>query len=128
MADRADITDHARRTIDRAPKLVVIGFVASIASLFYEVPPLSYLIGCVILGMIWLGLMIYTWKLRDPQFNLISIFVMIGGLHLIKGWFYPSAEFAVLQGIPFMMTVAFGSIFLLRRWLYKFASLEQPSA
>lgn len=128
MAERADITDHARRTIDRAPKVMVLACAASIASLFYEVPPLSYIIGCVILGLIWFGLMIYTWKLRDLQFSLIGIVVMVGGLHLLKGWFYPTAEFAVLQGILFIMTVTFGSIFLLRRWLYRFASLEQPSA
>lgn len=115
---------HARQAI-RCSRWTLCGaMVLALFTCFYGLAPRTYLLASVGMGIIVFGIIIFSWRARNGLLGFFAFIFMILAQQILWHRLGSGRVFEILQGGFVLISTFSALIALLRRWLYKFASLE----
>jgi len=121
--------DLARRTIRISPWMLFASLIFGLITCFFGFPRLPYLLACAAAGMVWFALIVLSWRRRSDSLRILALMFVIFSQQLAWHLLAGNRQFVeILQGCFAIMIVFSVLTMLLRRWLSKFAGLENHAA
>ena len=102
--------------------------VGVVGTCFYGVAPYSYLLACVGVAIIWSTMLVLSWRRRSEWLRFGSLIFGLLGQQIFWHRLGGGQTFEILQGGFLIFAIISALLILLRRWLYKFAKLENDVA
>ncbi len=116
---------HRAKLAIRFSPLFFCGAMAMSLATYYCYPvPFPFLLACIGLGIVLATIIALLWRERSKLLRFVFIFLIFSQF-VLWHYFGDNQDIGVPQGCFITCTVTFGLMMLLRRWIYKFAKLEE---
>src|SRR5258706_10293512 len=91
--------DHAGGMLQHLPASFFVMAALTLVSAFWLRAPWSYLASSVGVGVVWLALLAWAWRLRSGVATIAASVVVLTAHHLLRAWLVPSSLFTLAQGL-----------------------------
>ena len=120
----AENQKSARWTIRFSPWLLCGALLLGSITVIDGIAPASFLFANFGLGIAFFAFLTVTWRVRSGTLRMVALIFFIFGQEAIWHRLGGGQVFEIMQGASVMFAAAFALMFLSRRWLPKFARLE----
>jgi hypothetical protein len=119
---------YASQYIRIAPWVLLGAVILGLATCYFGFAPSSYLFACIGLAVVWFGLLVFSWRRRSDELRILSLLFIIFGQQIVFPRLGDGHSFEIMQGFCVVLAVNSALTMLLRRWIYRYAKLDDHVA